>query len=247
MLREKVSARLLRQIKMTTSKNIKDTCCCAELIGEGEDSTTRSKVIDKCRAICECGCLKEGELRCTCDAKKLATIIQNGGIGVLETDTIYGLVGSAFYPDVVNRIYQVKLRDITKPFIVLISDIEHLKYFGVEVTKELITNIRKYWPGNYSIILPTTENIKFEYLTRGSGKICFRMPDRTDLFELIDLAGPIVAPSANPEGKPPSKTISEAYSYFGDTVDFYSDAGYVDRAASKIIEFVDGELIELRS
>ncbi len=231
---------------MSIKKNNKDTACCCTSAQENSGSFG-SVLSGGCREDCSCGCLKNGDTRCLCDARKLATIIKNGGIGVLETDTIYGLVGSAFYPDVVNRIYQVKLRDITKPFIVLISDVEHLKYFGVKVTNELIKDIRNYWPGSYSIILPTTENEKFEYLTRGGGKICFRMPDRNDLFELLDLCGPIVAPSANPEGKPPAKTIHEAYEYFGDTVDFYADAGYVDRAASKIVEFVDGKLIELRS
>ena len=224
--------------------NKKISCCCNVEEGVGGSCVA---IHERCKKNCECGCLSNGDTTCACDAKRLAAIIQNGGIGVLETDTIYGLVGSAFYSDVVNRIYQVKLRDITKPFIVLISDIEQLRYFGVDVTKELIKDIRGYWPGGYSIILPTLENEKFEYLTRGGGKICFRMPNRNDLFELLDLCGPIVAPSANPEGKLPARTIHEAYEYFGDKVDFYCDAGYVDRAASKVIEFVDGKPVELRS
>lgn len=210
-------------------------------------SNTTNSLRCACDKDCECGCMNGVIKKCSCSTKIIAKFIQNGAIGVLETDTLYGLVGSAFYPDVVNRIYQVKLRDITKPFIVLISDVEQLKYFGVEVSKELIANIRKCWPGRYSIILPTTENEKFEYLTRGSGTICFRMPDRSDLFELIDLSGPIVAPSANLEGKPPAKTIHEAYEYFGDKIDFYCDAGFVDRAPSKVVIFKDGELVELRS
>lgn len=225
---------------MTTIKKNNSGSCCTSTNSTGSLSCA-------CKKDCECGCMNGKIKKCSCSAKIIAKYIQNGAIGILETDTIYGLVGSAFFPDVVNRIYQVKLRDITKPFIVLISDVEQLKYFGVEVSKELISNIRKCWPGRYSIILPTTENEKFEHLTRGSGTICFRMPDRADLFELIDLSGPIVAPSANLEGKPPAKTINEAYGYFGDKVDFYCDSGFIDRAPSKVLMFKDGEMVELRS
>lgn len=182
-----------------------------------------------------------------CDADLLSSYITNGAIGVIETDTIYGLIGSALSKEVVNRIYQVKNRDTTKPFIILISDIKQLKDFGVELTEDELTKVKAYWPGAYSIILPTTENAKFEYLTRGSGKICFRMPNRNDLFELIDLAGPIVAPSANKEGDKPATTIKEAYDYFGDDVDFYSDAGTVDGKASTILELKDGEFVEVRA
>jgi len=183
----------------------------------------------------------------TFDAGALSKFIRNGAIGVMETDTIYGLVGSAFFPDVVNRIYQIKHRNINKPFIILVSDVEHLKYFGVNVTKELLVQIRNYWPGPNSIILPIEDPVKFDYLTRGGNKLCFRMPDMASMFELLDLTGPIVAPSANLEGEAPAKTIQEAYEYFGDMIDFYCDGGTIDRGASRIIEFVDGKLIELRS
>lgn len=189
-------------------------------------------------------CVNEG-LR-SLDAYALAAHIRNGAIGIIETDTLYGLVGSAFFPDVVNRIYQIKRRNFNKPLIILVSDVEQMKYFGIELTKDVLRGIRTYWPGKFSIIMPTTQNDRFDYLTRGTGKLCFRMPDRADLFELIDLAGPIVAPSANPEGDPPATTIEEAREYFGEEIDFYCDAGKVDRAASTIIEFVDGEVKEIR-
>lgn len=181
------------------------------------------------------------------DAQKLASIICNGAIGVLETDTIYGLVGSAMFPDVVSRIYRVKQRNINKPLIILISDIAQLKIFGVDLNENLIEQLKQFWPGPCSIILPISDPQKFDYLTRGGDSLCFRMPKMDSLFELIDLTGPLVAPSANPEELPPAKTIDEAYQYSGDTIDFYSDGGFVDRGASRIIKFDNGNLVELRS
>lgn len=183
----------------------------------------------------------------TLDAYSLSAHLRNGAVGVLATDTLYGLVGSAFFPDVVARIFQLKRRNINKPVIVLVSDVEQMKYFGIELTREVLRALQTYWPGRYSIVLPTKEDKKFDYLTRGTGTIAFRMPDRADLFELLDLSGPIVAPSANIEGEPPATTIEEARRYFGDEIDFYADAGKVSGKASTIITFEDGEVKYLRT
>ncbi|MEK7522400.1 MAG: Sua5/YciO/YrdC/YwlC family protein [Patescibacteria group bacterium] len=54
---------------------------------------------------------------------KLAEILKNGGIGVIPTDTIYGIVGSALNKKTVERIYKLRRRNLKKPMIVLIGSI----------------------------------------------------------------------------------------------------------------------------
>ena len=51
----------------------------------------------------------------------IVEILKNGGVGVLPTDTLYGLVGSALRPEVVERIIELKNRPEDKKFIVLIN------------------------------------------------------------------------------------------------------------------------------
>lgn len=170
--------------------------------------------------------------------------IKNGEVGVLPTDTLYGLVGSALMPDVVQRIYSLKGRDIAKPFIVLIADIKDLAKFKVVVSGETRAVLDKLWPGPASVILPCGSG--FEYIHRGSNKIAFRLPAKEDLRRLISESGPVVAPSANPEGLPPAKNISEAKKYFGDRVDFYEDHGERHGAPSTLVELNDGVLKVIR-
>jgi L-threonylcarbamoyladenylate synthase len=55
-----------------------------------------------------------------------------------------------------------------------------------------------------------------------------------------------VAPSANPEGKEPAKTIEEAKRYFTDKVDFYVDAGKLDSQPSTLISIINGAIEVLR-
>lgn len=169
--------------------------------------------------------------------------LQQGGVGVLPTDTIYGLVGSALLSETVERIYELRRRDPKKPMIVLISGIQDLEQFGIVLSAKLIEQLKKYWPGPYSIILPTIDE-QFEYLHRGSDRIAFRVPDKPELLLLLEQTGPLVAPSANMEGMPPARTIPEARRYFGTDIEFYIDEGELDQKASTLLE-IDGDAVRI--
>lgn len=193
--------------------------------------------------------------------KSVTDILKAGGIGVIPTDTIYGLVGSALNQETVERIYQVRKRSPDKPSIILISSIEDLKLFGIKPNPKTLEILNRYWPGQISIVLPLDSEDKegldsrslrlratlvdslrgndkgfkddkenyFEYLHRGTGTLAFRLPaqagspETAQLLEILKEAGPLVAPSANPEGQSPAQDITEAKKYFGNKVDFYLD------------------------
>lgn len=171
--------------------------------------------------------------------------IKNGGVGVVPTDTLYGLVGRADTREVVERIYKIKKRNPDKPCIILISSLDDLNKFNVKVSEEVRKNLEKYWPGKVSVILSVNDN-NFEYLTRGTKTLAFRLPDEKVLQDLIKETGPIIAPSANPEGEKPATTIEMANKYFGDKVDFYVDDEELKSAPSTLIKFENGEVVVLR-
>ncbi len=161
-------------------------------------------------------------------------ILKQGGVGVLATDTLYGLVGSALERATVERIYAIKRRDGTKPLIVRVPSIDSIETFGVVLSDSLRERLSEYWPGAYTIVLPTIDQ-EFEFLTRGKDTIALRVPNDERLREILLETGPLVAPSANPEGESPAATIEEALRYFGDSVDFYQDGGEPSGKASTII------------
>jgi len=171
-------------------------------------------------------------------------LLKNNGVGVILTDTIYGLVGSAMSKKVVDRIYKLKQRNENKSLIILISSIDDLKKFDVKITDKAKSFMQQYWPGKVSIILPFT-NTKYEYLDKvGDNTLAFRIPNKDDLIAIIKETGPLVAPSANPEGMPPAKKISEAKKYFGEDVDFYFDEGEAISLPSTLVK-IDGEKIDI--
>ena len=106
-------------------------------------------------------------------------ILLNGGIGVMPTDTIYGIIGRALNEKTVERIYTIRKRMPSKPMIILISSFDDLKLFDVYPNKKTETKLNEIWPGKVSVVLPLENNFaqeKFYYLHRGTNTLAFRLP-----------------------------------------------------------------------
>lgn len=161
-------------------------------------------------------------------------------IFILPTDTLYGVCASTFNKRSVQKIYDLKGRDENKPFIILISKIPDLDKFGIQ--KDLIKKHKKFlysvWPGKVSVILPLSKSAikKYTYLHRGTNKLAFRLPRKKIIQTYIKKYGPLVAPSANTQGKKPAENIKEARQYFGDSVDMYVSGGRLAGKPSTILE-----------
>ncbi|NCN07466.1 tRNA pseudouridine(55) synthase TruB [Candidatus Falkowbacteria bacterium] len=176
--------------------------------------------------------------------KQQIDILKKGGIGVVPTDTIYGLVGKALNKNTVERIYKVRKRSPDKPLIILISQISDLNKFGVKIDNKTKKILQKYWPGQVSVILGCHK--KLDYLHRGTNSLAFRLPDNKWLRFLLRKTGPLVAPSANPEGLDPALTIRQAKKYFSNMVDFYIDRGKLESSPSTLVKIEAGNIIVLR-
>jgi L-threonylcarbamoyladenylate synthase len=177
--------------------------------------------------------------------QKIIKILKEGGIGVLPTDTIYGILGSALNKKTVERIYRVRKREKKKPFIILISKPNDLKIFGIKLKPFQKKFIKKFWPGPYSLIFESNSK-KFRFLHRGKKSLAFRIPRPRWLRLLLEETGPLVAPSANLAGKPFSRTIEEAKKYFKEKVDFYFDGGKIERKPSTVVDIRKKEIRILR-
>ena len=164
-------------------------------------------------------------------------------IFIIPTDTVYGIAAPAADQQSVEKVFAVKNRQSHKPMIIVISEIGQLTHFGVVLTAAQLDVIDVSWPGPVSIILPAPNAP--EYLHRGTHSLAFRLPADTALREFIEQHGPLVAPSANPEGSPPATTIEQARSYFGDQVDEYIDGGVRDGRPSRLIRIGDDGEVEI--
>lgn len=167
-------------------------------------------------------------------------MLKKGGVGVIPTDTLYGLVARAEDKQAVAKVKKLKKRGQGKPFIILISSLKDLEKFKIKLDPESKKILDKVWPGPVSIAF--------------SPKLSFRWPKNKFLNELIKKTGPLIAPSANPEGLTPASTIKEAREYFQDGVnptncgvDFYLSAGKkLKGLPSTLISLKNGKITILR-
>ncbi len=174
--------------------------------------------------------------------KEVTAILQHGGVGVLATDTLYGIVGSALSKKAVARIYRLRKRDPKKPLIILIASVRDCARFGVKIDTQTKKILSAVWPGKVSVVLACPHK-KYTYLHRGMETLAFRVPASVRVRRILQKTGPLVAPSANSEGMSPATTISEAKKYFGEGVDFYINTGKRASAPSTLVAVEGGRIV----
>lgn len=171
----------------------------------------------------------------------LANALKPGAVGVLPTDTLYGLVCRAADEEAVRRLYDIKKRD-GKPGTVIAADVQQLVDLGIKA--RYLKPVEHFWPGPISIVIPSHE---LAYIHLGKGSIALRIPKDDELVKLLNQTGPLLTTSANMPGEQPANTVEEAKQYFGDSVDFYVDGGDLSgHEPSTIIRVVDDAIEVLR-
>ena len=175
------------------------------------------------------------------DDPDLVELINSGGIGVIPSDTVYGLVASASNRQAVERMYALKHRE-KKPGTTIAASTDQLIHLGIPPAD--LTKAAKLWPNPLSIIL--TPNESFSYIHQGKGASPFRVVKDATISSLLSKTGPLVTTSANEPGQPTAVDITEAQKFFGENVDFYVDGGLIgERPPSTIIRFTEDGGIEL--
>lgn len=163
----------------------------------------------------------------------LIKAINDGAVGVLPTDTVYGVVARAADEKAVSALYKLEHRE-KKPGTIIAASIDQLVELGIP--RRYLTAVEQYWPGAVSVEIPHG----ITYLNQDTGRQAFRVVDKGDVKALLDNVGPLVTSSANTPGAPPANTLKEAYKYFGHNVDFYVDGGDLSaREPSTIIRVID--------
>jgi len=179
------------------------------------------------------------------DTMSAVPTLRSGGVAVLRTDTVYGIVACADDERACERVYAAKGRDGSKPCIVLIANDAQI---WDSVSRKAFREAEVHAGDEpTSVVVPAGSNTP-AWIPHDNGTVAFRIPSKPDLCRLLLASGPLIAPSANPAGEEPAATIEQAEAYFGDAVDVYVNSGKVEGAKpSHIIKVSDtGEVERIR-
>jgi len=171
---------------------------------------------------------------------KLIKLLKTGAVGILPTDTVYGLACLASNEAAVARLYELKTR-LQNPGTIVAANTSQLESLGIKL--RYLKAVEHFWPGPVSIILPCGDDLK--YLHLGRYGVAVRLVADKQLHALLSNTGPLLTTSANQPTEPTAPTVVEAKHYFNDQVDFYIDGGDLSgRSPSTIIRVID-DVIEI--
>ena len=174
--------------------------------------------------------------------KNLAALLHGGAIGILPTDTVYGLV-SVIAPEPIKRLYATKPRQ-SHAGTVIASSVDDLIALGLD--EAALQHVSHLWPAPLSVVIAAQHVPKFLREERGS--LAVRIPEDETLRSLLQKTGPLMTTSANKHSEKTAATISAAQYIFGDSVDFYVDGGDLSNRPPSTIVMVDarGTITTLR-
>ena len=157
--------------------------------------------------------------------KEASKIINNGGLVLFPTETVYGIGTSAFCAESVEKIYKIKKRPHEKPINVLVSNFDMIKLLAKDISPMEEKIMKKFFPGPLTIILKKNDNVP-DVVTSGGDTIGIRMPANDVALKLIEKAGvPLATTSANYSGAESLVDFEKIKNEFPADVDYLINGG----------------------
>lgn len=176
-----------------------------------------------------------------------ASLLNNGELVVIPTETVYGLAANAFDPKAVEKIYALKKRPKTNPLILHISSMEEAHKYVNDIPEVAQRLMNHFWPGPLTVLLEKSSIVP-DTITAGSKKVALRVPRKEITLELLrKIDFPLVAPSANPFTYiSPTRPEHLLYCYGANTPYILDGGACEEGIESTIVGFENNEVVVYR-
>lgn len=181
------------------------------------------------------------------DIKKAKSLLEQGELVAIPTETVYGLAANALDPTSVTKIFVAKERPTFDPLIVHVASVEQ----AIELTASMPDKARvltnKFWPGPLTVVLPKKLVIP-DIVTSGLNTVAIRCPNHDLTKQLLSsLDFPLAAPSANPFGYISPTTAQHVNDQLGNKIKYILDGGACKIGLeSTIVGFENNEVVLYR-
>ncbi len=157
--------------------------------------------------------------------QKAVTLIQQGEVIALPTDTVYGVACDSLNPDAIARLYEVKGRPPQKALPLLLADEAQVNEVAQNVPPLAQVFMARFFPGALTIVLPAQLHLP-QILLAGGNTVAVRVPDHPVVREIARRLGrPLAVSSANLSGQPDCRTAQEVATQIGQRVPQILDGG----------------------
>jgi len=171
-----------------------------------------------------------------------AMILRRGGIGIVPTETVYGLACDATSAIGVASIYRAKGRPADNPLIHHAANIDMVQQIADCSHPAVESLAESFWPGPLTLILPARPSVLPEAIAGGS-TVAVRIPAHPMMRHLISLTfKPLAAPSANLSGQLSPTSLEQIDPKLAEQVEFAIDGGPCSVGIESTILDLTGEV-----
>jgi tRNA threonylcarbamoyl adenosine modification protein (Sua5/YciO/YrdC/YwlC family) len=181
--------------------------------------------------------------------KTIVDCLNQGGLVIFPTDTVYGLGCSIHQPKAVERIARIKgIKKEKANFSFIFNNLSMLSEFTRPISSEVYKMMRRNLPGPFTFILEANNNIPKLFQSKKK-TVGIRIPDENIIQAIVvELGHPLMTTSILDDDKIIEYTTDPEiiYEKFQDKVDIVIDAGFGGNQASTIVDCTGNETIIIR-
>jgi len=174
---------------------------------------------------------------------KVVKTLQNGGLIIYPTDTVYGLGCDITNSKALEKIAKIKGIKLEKAnFSFVCSDLKNISDYVKQIDTSVFKILKRSLPGPYTFILPGNNNLPKEFKKKKT--VGIRIPDNNIAIEIVkQLGNPIVSTSIHDQDAIIEYTTDPEliFEKWQNLVDIVIDGGYGDNQASTIIDLSEEE------
>lgn len=179
--------------------------------------------------------------------KQVVAKLQEGGIIIYPTDTVYGLGCDILQQKAVDRICRIKGVDPRKAQLSFVcSDLSHLSDYAKPLSNPVYRLLKEHLPGPYTFILPASKMVP-KILQSKKDTIGLRIPDNRITQAIIEELGRPILSASLPGDMVEDYTDPEVmFANFQHEVDFVIDGGIGGMIPSTVVDCTGDEPVVTR-
>ena len=183
------------------------------------------------------------------NVKMIIECLENDGVIIFPTDTIYAIGCSVNSSKALDRIARIKgIKKEKANFSFIFHDLSMLSEYTKPLNNDVFKLMKRNLPGAFTFIVEANNNVP-KLFKNNKKTIGIRIPDQPIITNIVrELGCPIITTSIIDEDEisgfmTDPEEINDAYS---DKVDIVIDGGYGDKEESTVIDCTDNDIVILR-
>ena len=177
----------------------------------------------------------------------IRNVLEEGGVIIYPTDTIYGLGCDIFQHKAIERICRIKQVEPQKAQLSFICyDLADLSHYTKSISTPLYRLLKSYLPGPYTFILPASREVP-KILKSKKNTIGLRVPSNNIARAIVkELGHPILSASLPGDWVEEYTDPEMMHEKFSNLVDIVADGGPGGTVPSTIIDCTGDEPVLVR-